>query len=155
MTEEEFERLRRRFGADVSAWPAPHRQEALGFPGEVDETANEDGDLDRLVLESAVTETDEHKLARKVMARIANETRPASSILPAGMWRPWQLPLAASGFAAVLIVAAVAGYMVADPGEGALDDSLLAFALGQSGGDGPDAGTLDMLGGGSDGEDSL
>ena len=28
MTQHDFEELKRRFGADIDAWPAPHRREA-------------------------------------------------------------------------------------------------------------------------------
>ena len=64
----------------------------------------------------------------------------------------WTMPAAASGFAALLLVAAFAGYTVADRGLDAADDSLMAFALGGGGGD-LGGGILDELG--ADEEEAL
>ena len=50
MTEDDFEELRRRFGADIDAWPAPHRREAAALlAGRTSTTPlDPDDDLDRL-----------------------------------------------------------------------------------------------------------
>jgi hypothetical protein len=130
MTEEQFERLKRRFGADVSRWPAPHRQEGLRFLAGTGETA-EDDPLDRLVLDAAQTDTDEVALTRKVLAEINDERQPVYWFLE--FRRMWAMPTAvASGFAMLLLVAAVAGYTMAERLE-ATDDSLMALALGEGG----------------------
>jgi len=145
MTEEEFERLERRFGADVSRWPAPWKQGGMRFLTGDDE-ANEDDALDRLILDAASVETDEAVLTREVLARIADEQKPAGAL--SGLWRMWTMPVAASGFAALLLVAALAGYTLAERRLDAADDSLMAFALGEGGlGDGEFGGLLDELGG--------
>lgn len=143
MTEEEFERLKRRFGADVSLWPAPWKQEGLRFLASEDE-ASEDDAFDRLILDATTMEIDEVALTRKVLARIASEQKPVGAL--SGFWRMWTMPVAASGFAALLLVAAVAGYVAAERGLDATDDSLMAFALGEGDlGDG--GGLLDEFGG--------
>jgi hypothetical protein len=147
MTEEEFERLKRRFGADVSTWPAPHRQEGLAFIAGED-GASEDDALDRLVLDAATVETDEVTLARKVLAEINDQRQPVNWFLE--FRRVSAMPVAAaSGFAALLIVAAVAGYAVADRSLDVADDFLMALALGGGSLDSGDAGSglLDELGG--------
>lgn len=148
MTEEQFERLKRRFGADVSLWPAPWRQEALRFLAGEDEMADADDALDRLVLDAAAAETDEAALTRKVLAKIADERKPAN-VLSGGVWRMWTMPAAASSFAALLLVAAFAGYVAAEQGLDATDDSLMAFALGEESlGNGElGSGLLDEFGG--------
>lgn len=145
MTEQEFERLKKRFGADVAAWPAPYRQEAQAFLAE--QTANADAALDRLILDAAATGTDEIALTRKVLARINEERRPG--LRSGGLLGLWSMPAAASGFAALLMVAAVGGYVAAGDGPGmdGMDDALLAFALG-------DGGAGDLLDG-FGGEDQL
>jgi hypothetical protein len=133
MTEEQFERLKRRFGAEISAWPAPYRQEGLAYLAGTS-AASEDEALDRRILDAAAAETDEVALTRKVLAMIADERKPAGSLLSGEFWRMWTMPAAASGFAALLLVAAVAGYTAAERGLEATDDSLMAFALGGEGG---------------------
>jgi hypothetical protein len=152
MTEQEFERLKRRFGAEVSAWPAPYRQEGLTYLAGAGATS-EDEALDRLILAAAAAETDEVALTRKVLARIADDRKSAGSALSGGFWRMWTMPAAASGFAALLLVAAVAGYTAAERGLDATDDSLMAFALGGEGGLGNGdlgGGILDELGAGEE-----
>jgi len=135
MTEQEFERLKKRFGADVATWPAPHRQEAQAFLA--DATAGQASDaeaaLDRLILDAASAETDEIALTRKVLAQINRERRPG--LRSGGLAGLWSMPAAASGFAALLLVAAIGGYLAAGdgPGTDGMDDALLAFALGDSG----------------------
>jgi hypothetical protein len=141
MTEQEFERLQRRFGADVSAWPAPWRQEAFAYLGGAD-AADVDDALDRLVLDAARDETEEVALARTVLARINSERKPG--LLSGALPRTWTMPAAASGFAVLLLVAAVGGYLAAGDAPEGLDDALLAFALGDGGISG-DGGLLDDL----------
>ena len=149
MTEEQFERLKRRFGADVSQWPAPHRQEGLAYLAGKGEAPEADDALDRLILDAAAAETDEVALTRKVLAKIGDQRRPANT-LSGGFWRMWTMPAAASGFAALLLVAAIAGYTVAERRLDAADDSLMAFTLG--GGDGElGGGILGELGDGEEG----
>lgn len=128
MTEQEFERLRRRFGADVSAWPAPHRREAARFVAGAQASGGADDALDGLVLAAADVDTDEVILARKVLARV--NAPPPAGVLSGGFWRPRVMPLAMSGFAALLAISAVGGYVVAGNPPQGLDDALLALALG-------------------------
>lgn len=127
MTDQDFEKLQRRFGDDLSAWPAPHRQEALAYLGA---QATGDDALDRLILEAALTDTDEAAMARKVLARIREPSRPTA--FAASFRQFFTLPAAASGFAALLLVAAIGGYVAAGDGTRGLDDALMAFALGES-----------------------
>jgi hypothetical protein len=146
---EQFERLKKRFGADVAAWPAPHRQEAQALLADTTagRTADRDAALDRLILDAAAAETYEIALTRKVLARINAERKPA--MRPRGLLGLWSMPAAASGFAALLLVAAIGGYLAAGDGPGmdGMDDALLAFALG-------DGGAGDLLDG-FGGEDQL
>ncbi len=135
MTEQEFEQLQRRFGTDVSLWPAPYRQEAMRH--DADATVDADEALDRLVLEAAGTTTDDIALTRKVLATINREQKPGAF---GSFARLWSMPAAASGFAALLLVAALGGYMAASDTPEGLDDALLALTLG---GDG--AGVFDGL----------
>ncbi|SMH54824.1 hypothetical protein [Mesorhizobium australicum] len=129
MTEEEFESLKRRFGDDIAAWPAPYRQEAHLFlarePGEAD--IGSDARLDRIVLESALAETDEQAIARKVLARI---DRGPVFRFPL-MMPSWRLPAAAAGFAIVLVAAGIAGYSAAGSDLWQIDRALLALATGE------------------------
>jgi hypothetical protein len=138
--------LKRRFGADVSLWPAPYRQEGLRFLAGGDDASADDA-LDRLVLDAAQADTDEVALTRKVLAAINDERQPVNWFLE--FRQMWAMPAAAaSGFAMLLVVAAAAGYVAADRGIDANDDSLLALALGgglDSGEVG--GGPLDELGG--------
>jgi hypothetical protein len=130
MTREELERLKRRFGPDISAWPAPYRQEAQMFLGEPDETSGlgEDVRLDRLVFEAALMETDEPTLTRQILVQIDRERRSYFGFFPM-MWS-LRLPAAVASFGAVFIAAGLAGYFVAGPGYGRMDDALLAIATG-------------------------
>ncbi len=136
MTQEDFERLRRRFGTDVARWPAPHRREGQRFLGAAGEPPTDaDGALDDMVLEAAAAETDEVALARNVLARIDAGRRP---VLSAGFRWAWTMPVAASGFAVLLVAAALGGYVAAGDSTDGLDDALLAFALGDGGMGGAD-----------------
>jgi len=139
MTEQEFEQLQRRFGPDVSRWPAPYRQEAMRR--DADDTVDADDALDRLVLEAVGSPTDDDTLTRKVLATINVERKPGA--FAEGFRRLWSMPAAASGFAALLLIAALGGYMAASDAPDGLDDALLALTLGGDGGglfDGLDAG---------------
>lgn len=146
MTNEEFERLKRRFGADVSAWPAPFRQEGLRYLAGADE-AEEDEALDRLILDAAQADTDEVVLTRKVLGEINDERQPVYWCLE--FRRRWAMPTAvASGFAMLLLIATVAGYVAAQRGLDATDDSLMALALGGGSlGNGDLGGVIGELGG--------
>jgi len=145
MTDQEFERLQRRFGADVSAWPAPYRQAGLPHLAR-DAHAAADGDaaLDAMILAAAAAPTDEQALTRNVLARIDSSHRRLPTWT--GIWRMWTMPAAASAFAAILVVATIAGYAVAESGANPDDDALLAYALG--GGLGGEI--LDETGGGEE-----
>lgn len=130
MTEEEFERLKRRFGDDISAWPAPHRQEARAFLAATNEAPalGEDAHLDRLILEAAHMESDEQALIRKVQKRIIHKQRPFFHLFP--MRPSWQLPAVTASLAAILVATGIAGYTTAGPDLGRMDDALLALATG-------------------------
>ena len=143
MTDQEFERLQRRFGADVSAWPAPYRQEGLSYLAR-DADAAADAALDAMILAAAAALTDEQALTRNVLARIDSSHRRLPT--GTGIWRMWTMPAAASAFAAMLVVATIAGYAVAESGANPDDDALLAYALG--GGLGGEI--LDETGGGEE-----
>jgi hypothetical protein len=153
MTEDERERLKRRFGDDIDAWPAPYRQEARRFADGGRDDEADDNALDRLVLEAALTQTDEQVLARKVLQRTRGERRGRPGLSP--MMRPWGPRGAAAGFAAILLAAGIAGYLVAEGDDARLGDALLALAtgfpsepgieLGLSGSDGGDAGLEELL----------
>jgi hypothetical protein len=127
MTREEFEEAQRRFGADVGAWPAPHRQQGLDLlAGERRADSADDKALDRIVLDAALMETDEQALTRKVLARI---DAPRRDPLLAS-WS-WPSPAAmAAGIVAVLAAATAAGYSLAPNDDGSLDTDLLVFAVG-------------------------
>ena len=153
MTEDELERLKRRFGDDIDAWPAPYRQETRRFAGGGIEDEAPDDALDRLVLEAALTRTDERALARKVLQRTRGGRRGMPGLTP--MMRPWGPRGAAAGFAAILLAAGIAGYLVAEGDDARLGDALLALATGfpaepgiepgLPGPDGEDAGLEDLL----------
>lgn len=128
MTEDELERLKRRFGDDIDAWPAPYRREALGFAGGGRADEADDDALDRLVLEAALTQTDEQALARAVLRRTARERRGMPDW--SGIMRPWGPRGAVAGFAAILLAAGIAGYLVAEGDDGRFGDALLALATG-------------------------
>jgi hypothetical protein len=131
MTRDEFEQARRRFGADIAAWPAPYRQQGLDFlaldlpDGERRADSTDDKALDRLVLESALMETDEQALARKVLARIDAPRRGPSF----ASWSRLSPAAMAAGIVAVLAAATAAGYSLA-PDDGSLETDLLVFAVG-------------------------
>lgn len=132
MNEKELERLTRRFGADISTWPAPYRQEAQWRRPRAGEVSamDEEARIDRLILEAARMETDEGALARKVQERIGQgRGGPVrfASILPA-----WQLPAVTASFAFMLVMAGLAGYSVGGAGLGRMDEALLALATGDT-----------------------
>ena len=131
MTREELERLKRRFGAEISAWPAPYRQKAQIFRGNASEEPRfgQDAHLDRLVFEAALMEKDERELARKILMRIGQERRTVFGFF--SMMSSWRLPVAAASFGAVFFAAGLAGYSVAGSGYGTMDDALLAIATGE------------------------
>lgn len=131
MTGKKFERLKRRFGDDIDAWPAPFRQEARMVLAPEREQADMDGDasIDRLVLEAALAGTDEQAIARKVLARIERERQPLFRL--SSLAQSWRLSGAAAGFAVVLVAAGIAGYSVAGADLARIDRALLALATGE------------------------
>ncbi|AZO67275.1 MULTISPECIES: hypothetical protein [unclassified Mesorhizobium] len=127
MTRDEFERNKHRFGDDFDVWPAPFRQEALAFvAGDTDRSPQDDPELDRLVLEAALMDSDEQALARKVLARIdAGQAR--LSFLPGFLLAPAGLVACAAAF---LVAATLAGYQLARLQDDLQDSELLALASG-------------------------
>lgn len=131
MTEEDLERLKRRFGPDIAAWPPPHRQEAQLFLAGGSSAFAHDSDayLDRLVVEAAFMETDEAALARKVLARL-NQGRRAALLFHA-LPSSWRLAAGAPCVLALVVAAGISGFVAG--GAGGLDDALLSFAIGDPG----------------------
>ncbi|MBM2711796.1 hypothetical protein JQK88_11125 [Mesorhizobium caraganae] len=131
MTRDEFERNRRRFGDIVEAWPAPFRQQALALMA-AERKDDPDAALDRLVLEAALTDSDDQELASKVLARIeAGSAGP--SLLARLLWSPAGFAACA---AAALVAVMLAGYQVARLQDDPSDTELLALASGSSLADG-------------------
>ncbi|MBZ9857416.1 hypothetical protein LB566_26885 [Mesorhizobium sp. CA13] len=125
MTSDDFEELKRRFGNDIAAWPAPFRQQALNMsiknPGQDDE-------LDWLVLEAALLETDEGKVARQVLARINADRGSHLGLFLSGILLK---PAAMAACGALLLVAlATGGYQMAASQGDPFDVQLLALAAG-------------------------
>lgn len=143
MTGDDFEALKRRFGDDITAWPAPYRQQASGMFAT---SAGPDDALDRLALEAALLDTDESELTRQVLARIeADHGSRLGSFLSGLMLKP-----AAMAACAALLLAALAtgGYQMAASQGDPFDAQLLALAAGAPLGDG----LLDIsMGNGSEG----
>lgn len=141
MTEEELERLKRRFGADTSAWPAPYRQEARLFLADASKFSDtgEDAQLERLILEAARVETDEQAFTRKVRERIGQERRTSFRFFP--IMSSWQRPAVTASFAVILVAVGVAGYSVAGSGYTSIDDALFRLAAGDPAVSGIDAGS--------------
>ncbi len=128
MTREEYEQLQRKFGTDISVWPAPYRAEALILVLNEKEAALLNGDegLDRAVLEAALMPTDDMQLARDVLKRIDENRAPnltLQKLFPARR-------AAFASFAAVLMVAAVSGYVTAKPRDDLNEDEMLSLAMG-------------------------
>jgi len=155
MTEEELERLKRRFGSDIAVWPAPHRLEAQIFLAGRSQAKGPDNDahLERIILEASLEDTDERTLARMVLERIDQERRPVfpSLTMPSLL----RFPAFATGLAAILVAAGVGGYLVAGAKYGKLDDVLLALAAGDPIIEGMERGYFGSYGGSFDKEDLL
>lgn len=130
MSKDEFERLKNRFGEDLSAWPAPYRQQATAFSRKANrDTAADDGALDQLVLEAVLEPTDERRIARQVLVRIGQTPQSTSAFL----WPmpPWSWPAVMASAVLILATAAAGGYFMAGSDGGLSDDVLLAFATGE------------------------
>jgi len=129
MAEDELEHLKRRFGHDMTCWPAPHHKEAEIFLSRGDATAFDDGDyLERLVLKAAAVETDEVALTRSVLHRLDNQRFAGMGLIN---WLPPLRPAALAASATALLVAAgVSGYTAGDAMRA--DDLLLALAAGDT-----------------------
>lgn len=139
MTEDEFELLVLRFGKDVTAWPAPYRQQALLLSeGQQGFSPDRDEALDRLVLEAASDDFDEGAMASQILARIEGARgRTAGTRLSGILLRP----AAIAGCSALLFLAlAAGGYQLAASQGDALDAKLLALATGSP----SSAGMLDL-----------
>ena len=129
LTEGELEHLKRRFGDDISCWPAPHRKEAQISLSRSDAAAFDDEDhLENLVLKAAVMETDEDALTRCVLHRV-NSRRSVGMgpIYWLPLLRPATLAVSVTG---LLVAAGVCGYLAGDAGRA--DDLLLALASGDT-----------------------
>jgi hypothetical protein len=139
MTEDEFARLTVRFGTDVSAWPAPYRQQVLFMSAAKHELpSDQDEALERLVLEAALDVTGEREMASQVLARIdAHWARSFGTHLSAILIRP--ATMAACSMLLFLALAA-GGYQLAASQGDAFDEKLLAFATGSP----ASAGLLDL-----------
>jgi hypothetical protein len=129
MTKDEFAQLTRRFGKDVTAWPAPYRQQALLLSaGRQDSPSDRDEALDRLVLEAALDDTDEQRLASQVLARIdADRGRTFGRRLSAFLLRPATMTACS---ALLFLALAAGGYQLAASEGNAVDAKLLALATG-------------------------
>jgi hypothetical protein len=149
MTEDEFELLVLRFGKDVTAWPAPYQQQALLLAaGKHDLPPDRDEALDRLVLEAALDDADEQRLASQVLAHIEDARgRTFSRRLSAFLLRPAAM---AACSALLFLALAAGGYQLAASEGNALDAKLLALATGSPANTGlldlsPDDGTENAL----------
>lgn len=139
MTGDEFEQLTLRFGKEVMAWPAPYRQQArLLSASEHVLPFDRDEALDRLVLEAALDDTDEQRLASQVLARIEDARgRTVGAFLSGALLRP----VAMAACSALLSLAlAAGGYQLAASEGNAFDARLLALATGAP----TSAGILDL-----------
>ncbi|RCS23026.1 hypothetical protein DUT91_16300 [Phyllobacterium salinisoli] len=131
MNRGEFERLKVRFGVEIAAWPAPYHREALIFlTADRQDAIDENEKLDRLILEAATAPTDEHALARAVIAQIG---RPKHKVFGLSLdIKSWSMPAMAASMVVVLMVSAIGGYMVAGVETEISDNELMAFAVGGS-----------------------
>lgn len=119
MTSEEIEDLKRRFGDDVSAWPAPYRLLVL-------QNGHEEP-IDRLVREAAVDGIDDGFLARKVLDGLDVGT--GSRVR--GFRTAFSSPRLVAGAALMLTGAAMAGgYQFAGAEGRSIEASLFAVAAG-------------------------
>lgn len=130
MNEDEFRRLKARFGENTATWPSPYRQEASSCSSSLDQNiATDDGALDRLVLEAALAPVDERALTGKILAHIGQSPQP---ILPFPVTLPLRLwPALAVSAGLVLMIAAAGGYTAASNSNVLSDDVLLALATGE------------------------
>lgn len=149
MTEDEIAQLKVRFGNDVRAWPAPYRQQALLLSAaKQDLPPDRDEALDRLILEAALDNADDTRMASHVLERIdTNRGRPFGTRLSAFVLRP--AAMAACG-ALLFLALAAGGYQLAAAQGDALDAKLLALATGSPASAGvlylsPDDGTENTL----------
>jgi hypothetical protein len=128
MTREEYEQLQKKFGPDISAWPAPYRTEALILVLNEKGMARlqDDEGLDRAILAAALTSTDEMKLTRTVLKRLDQQQAPHLTLQ-----QFFPVPRAAfASFVAVLMLAAVSGYLTTQPQDDADENEMLALAIG-------------------------
>ena len=139
MTEDEFAQLILRFGNDLTAWPAPYRQQALLLSaGKQDLPSDRDEALDRLVLEAALDDIDERDMASRVLARIdTNRGRTFGTRLSAFLLRPATM---AACSVLLLLALAAGGYQLAASEGDPLEAKLLALATGSP----ASAGVLDL-----------
>lgn len=129
MTEDEFELLVLRFGKNITAWPAPYRQQALLLSeGKHDLPSDRDDVLDRLVLEAASDDVDDGPVVSRVLAHIEGARNRTVGIRLSGILLR---PAAMAGCSALLFLAlAAGGYHLAASHDDALDAKLLALATG-------------------------
>lgn len=122
MTPDELNALRQRFGEDITAWPAPYRQEARLVMLDP-RAADADAELDRLI-RAGIDPSDERDTARAVFARIDRRT-------PGDVLRPRAATALASALVLVLTMAGIGGYALAGGSADRDEDMLLAIALGE------------------------
>lgn len=96
MTDEEFENLKRRFGSDISVWPAPFRHLA--------QSRTQEDPLDRLVREAAVQHVD-----GDVSARLLDHINAGRRARTIDFWSAIASPRIAASVGAVLFGTAVLG----------------------------------------------
>lgn len=119
MSEEEFKKLKRRFGDDVSTWPAPYRRLA--------ENRLDENPVDSLVREAAVDKVDDNLLARKVLDGLGADRNPRSKSL----WSSFASPRLAAAAVLILTGAAImGGYQFAKVEGRSVEASLFAVAAG-------------------------
>ncbi|MCJ9749128.1 hypothetical protein MOV61_00175 [Neorhizobium sp. BETTINA12A] len=119
MTDEEFKKLKRRFGDDVSTWPAPYRRLA--------ENRLDENPVDSLVREAAIDKVDDNLLARKVLDGLGGHRNPRSKWL----WSAFASPRLVATAALILTGAALmGGYQFARVEGRSVEASLFAVAAG-------------------------
>ncbi|MGO7212499.1 hypothetical protein ACC817_12445 [Rhizobium ruizarguesonis] len=119
MTDEEFENLKRRFGDDISAWPAPYRRLAENSP-------NEDP-IDRMAREAVIETIDDNRLVRKVLDRLAADRNPRSIWFGSAFASP---RLAVAAGLVLAGTAVLGGYQFARTEGRSVEASLFAVAAG-------------------------
>lgn len=115
----EFKKLNRRFGDDVSTWPAPFRRMA--------ENRLDEDPVDSLVREAAIDNVDDNLLAGKVLDGLGADRNP----IPKWLWSVFASPRLATAAVLILTGAAImGGYQFARVEGRSVEASLFAVAAG-------------------------